>query len=123
MVGVTRLSSTAGQPWSRRPKLIAVLTRSEVDAVLRSLTGVPRLVALLLYGSGLRLLEAVSLRVKDLDFDRGQVVVRAAKGAKDRVTVLPRALEEPLRAHLDRVRRLRARDLARGLGTVLGWSV
>ena len=102
----------------RARRLPTVLTRAEVDAVLHCLTGVPRLVALLLYGSGLRLLEAVSLRVKDLDFERGQVLVRAAKGAKDRVTVLPRSLEEPLRAHLEQVRRLHARDLARGLGRV-----
>jgi integron integrase len=69
-----------------------------------------------MYGSGLRLLEALQLRVKDLDFDLGEIRVRRAKGAKDRVTMLPSALRKELGAHLERVRRLHRRDLAQGGG-------
>jgi integron integrase len=95
-----------------------VLDRNEVRAVLGGLTGTPRIVALLLYGGGLRLLESLELRVKDLDFAMGQVVVRRAKGGKDRVTVLPGAVVAELEVHLARVRRLHQRDLASGGGAV-----
>lgn len=81
-----------------------VLTREEVRVVLAALDGVPRLVAMLLYGGGLRLIEAVQLRVQDLDFARGEILVRAGKGDKDRMTTLPTSAFEPLRAHLKRVR-------------------
>jgi integron integrase len=73
---------------------------------------------MLLYGSGLRLLEALSLRVKDVDFARAQLIVRAGKGDKDRATVFPRALHQELRAHLARVQRLHDRDRAAGAGHV-----
>jgi len=76
------------------------------------------LVATLLYGAGLRLLECLSLRVKDLDLAAGQLTVRGGKGAKDRVTVLPTSVVAPLADHLARVRRLHARDLAAGGGRV-----
>src|SRR5207244_13314906 len=83
-------------PWldevvrARRPqRLPVVLTREEVRTVLERLDGAPRLMALLLYGAGLRLLECARLRVKDVDFARNQVIVRSGKGAKDRVTMLP----------------------------------
>jgi integron integrase len=97
-------------------RLPVVLSREEVRALLDGLHGVPRVVCILLYGSGLRLLEALQLRVKDLDFAGGEIRVRRAKGAKDRVTVLPGGLTAELRQHLDRVRRLHRRDLARGAG-------
>jgi integron integrase len=104
---------------ARRPRrLPVVLTRAEVRAVLDGLDGTPRLVAGLLYGSGLRLLEALRLRVKDLDFARGEVLVRDGKGQKDRVTMLPTALVEPLRSHLRAIWPLHQRDLAEGFGQV-----
>jgi integron integrase len=72
----------------------------------------------LLYGTGMRLMELLRLRVKDVDFERGQIVIREGKGNKDRVTMLPEKLSEPLRAHLERVRLLHEKDLAEGLGWV-----
>jgi integron integrase len=83
-----------------RRRIPAVLTREEVVRVFEVMEGVTRLVALLLYGTGLRLMEALRLRVKDIDFDRHVIVVREAKGNKDRVVMLPRALESDLRAQL-----------------------
>jgi integron integrase len=87
-------------PAKRPARLPVVLTREEVDVVLSHLGGTPRLIASLLYGGGLRLLEALALRVKDLDIERGQLTIRGGKGNKDRVTVLPRALALPLTEHL-----------------------
>jgi integron integrase len=78
--------------------------------------GVPQLVCRLLYGSGLRLVECLTLRVKDVDFERNEVTIRDGKGAKDRVSVLPRSCGHDLVGHLERVRRVHAEDLARGLG-------
>src|SRR4029077_3248882 len=99
-------------PWldevvrARRPKhLPIVLTRDEVRAVISKLDGTPRLMAALLYGSGLRLLECARLRVQDIDFAMNQIVVRDGKGAKDRVTVLPIVAKEPLRRPLLKVTR------------------
>lgn len=98
-------------PWlanvvrARRPKrLPVVLTREETRRVLSNLRGTPWLVASLLYGSGLRLSECLALRVKDLDLDRAELVVRDGKGRKDRVTTLPESLQLPLQAHLARLR-------------------
>ena len=93
-----------------------VLTRAEVWAVLGRLRGTPAIVALLLYGGGLRLLECLRLRVKDVDFGRGELLVRAGKGGKDRRTMLADAACEPLRRHLVAVERLHARDVAAGGG-------
>ncbi len=93
-----------------------VLTLTEVRAVLAELSGVDRLVATLLYGSGLRLSEALRVRVKDLDFQRRQLCVRQGKGRKDRFTTLPGSLRDPLLEHLRAVRRTHGRDLAAGLG-------
>jgi integron integrase len=94
-------------PWlenvtrARRPhRLPVVLSRSEVRSLLAQLDGTAWLVASLLYGSGLRLMEALQLRVKDLVLDRGEIIVRDAKGGKDRVTVLPKLMVTPLRGHL-----------------------
>lgn len=106
-------------PASRPRRLPVVLSVDEVSAVLRELSGAKRLIAMLLYGSGLRLLEALTLRVKDVDFGRTQLIVRGGKGDKDRVTVLPRRLHEPLRLHLARVQKLHERDLAIGAGNVV----
>lgn len=112
-------------PWidnvvrARTPyRIPVVLTRDEVKAVFREMCGTPRLVALLLYGSGLRLLEALSLRVKDIDFGRSELVVRRPKGGKDRITMLPVAVKPDLSAHLARVRLQWRRDLVRGAGYV-----
>lgn len=80
--------------------------------------GSRRLIALVLYGSGLRLMECLTLRVKDLDFERCEIVIRQGKGAKDRVTTLGRTVADALRRHLTRVRRLHERDLASGHGSV-----
>ncbi len=91
---------------------------AEVRLIFASLDGLPRLVCMLLYGSGLRLLEGLRLRVKDLDFARGEVRVRDGKGHKDRVTLLPESARAPLQAHLVSVRELHARDLAEGYGRV-----
>lgn len=104
---------------AQRPaRLPEVFTREEVRAVLGGMEGTPRLMAGLLYGSGLRLMECVRLRVKDLDFDRRQVTVREGKGEKDRVTMLPQSLAEPLRRQLEHARRLHEDDLAAGFGAV-----
>jgi integron integrase len=105
---------------AKRPvRLPVVLTPDEARAVLRQLDGTARLVALLLYGSGLRLLEALRLRVKDLDLERRELLVRGGKGAKDRVTVLAESACGALVEQLARVRRLHTRDLARGGGRVV----
>ena len=112
-------------PWlddvesAKRPqRLPVVLTHAEVEALLSRMRRTNGLVARLLYGAGLRLLEAARLRVKDLDFARGEILVRDGKGAKDRVTMLPVSLAEPLRAHLVLVREQHEQDLAAGLGSV-----
>ncbi len=104
---------------ARRPKkLPVVLVREEVRAVLAQMRGTPRLVAALLYGGGLRLLEGLRLRVKDVDFLAGEIVVREGKGAKDRRTMLPAALREPLERQLRAARSTHEGDLAAGFGHV-----
>jgi integron integrase len=99
-------------------RLPVVLTREEVAAVLARLGGTHRLLGRLLYGSGLRIMEGVRLRVKDVDFARREILVRDGKGAKDRVTMLPRGLAGALRAHLAEVQERHALDLADGFGEV-----
>ena len=104
---------------ANRPKrLPVVLTKEEVKRILNCLENTPWLMALLLYGAGLRLLECCHLRVKDIDFARNQIVVRAGKGNKDRYTMLPTTVTEPLRQHLQAVKRQHEEDLKRGLGRV-----
>ena len=106
-------------PRAKRPQRIpAVLTPMEVSAVLERMHGVTRLMASLLYGSGLRLLECCRLRVKDLDLERGEILIRDGKGQKDRRSVLPRRLVEPLRAHLAEVKQDHLHDLKQGAGVV-----
>jgi integron integrase len=95
-----------------------VLSRAEVQAVLHEMSGIHLLMARLLYGSGMRLMECIRLRVKDLDFEYRQIVVRDAKGAHDRYTLLPASLVEPLQDHLVQVKRTHAEDLSKGYGAV-----
>jgi integron integrase len=104
---------------ARRPKrLPTVLTKEETHLLLDCLSGTYRLMAQLLYGSGLRVSECVRLRVKDLDTSTKQIVVRCGKGDKDRITILPESLLLSLQAHLRRIKRYHERDLANGLGLV-----
>jgi len=99
-------------------KLPVVLTRSEVMELLSRLDGVPRLASGLMYGAGLRLMETVRLRAKDLDLERGELMVRNGKGGRDRITVLPTRLVGPLRDQLTYTRALHLSDLAEGFGSV-----
>ncbi len=104
---------------AKRPTRVPqVLSRPEVATILGHLHGAPWLMASLMYGCGLRLLECCRLRVKDIDFSRDEITVRAGKGGKDRVTMLPLCLADPLRRQLDRTRRLHQQDLSEGLGAV-----
>ncbi len=112
-------------PWldkveaAKTPKrLPVVLTRDEVMAMLSHLEGSHGLIAKLLYGTGLRIMEGLRLRIKDVEFERGEILVRDGKGAKDRVTMLPGSLVPALREHLERVRELHKQDLASGHGEV-----
>ncbi len=112
-------------PWlegvvrAKRPiRLPVVLAREEVQAVLAHLRGTPRLMATLLYGAGLRLLECARLRVKDLDFGLNHIVVRSGKGQKDRVTLLPATAKADLARHLQAVSQQHQRDLTKGAGWV-----
>ena len=102
----------------RARRLPVVLTKEEVKRVLGCLSGTPWLMAMLLYGAGLRLMECCRLRVKDIDFSRNQIVVRAGKGDKDRYTMLPAAVKEPLSRHLQGTKRQHEQDLKNGLGHV-----
>jgi integron integrase len=99
-------------------RLPAVLSRTEVRAVLAELRNTPRLVGLLLYGAGLRLMECLTLRVKDIDFARSEIRVRRGKGGKDRITILPKVVRAELEQHLVRVRALHERDRRDGAGRV-----
>jgi len=112
-------------PWlddvvrAKRPaRLPVVLSRSEVRQLLQRLEGLPELVAMLLYGAGLRLLEALQLRVKDIDLDRNEIIVRHGKGGRDRRTMLPASLKIPVKVQLDRVLLRHRQDLAAGAGWV-----
>ena len=104
---------------ARKPvHLPVVLSREEVRALLQRMSGTPKLVALLLYGAGLRLMEALRLRVKDIDFAANQITVREGKGQKDRITMLPGSVKATLMQHLQRVREVHQEDLGRGIGHV-----
>jgi integron integrase len=104
---------------ARKPQhLPVVLTRDEVKRVLARLNGTVWLMAAVTYGAGLRLLECLRLRIKDLEFSRGEILVRDGKGQKDRITMLPQNLIDPLRTHLAKVRQLHEQDLAEGFGRV-----
>jgi integron integrase len=104
---------------AKRPhRLPVVLSRQEVKSILGILDHSDWLMLMLLYGAGLRLMECLQLRVKDIDFSTNQIVVRAGKGDKDRHTMLPAALKEPLAKHLEIIKEQHRRDLERGLGRV-----
>jgi integron integrase len=112
-------------PWmasvvrAKRPRrLPSVLSRDEVTRLFAMMDGRTALIARLLYGTGMRLMEGLRLRVKDVDFARNEIIVRDGKGGKDRRTVLPRSLAEPLRLEVERARTLHAQDLATGAGAV-----
>lgn len=112
-------------PWlgdvqqAKTPKrLPVVLSKDEVMRILSRLEGTNHLVASMLYGTGMRILEALRLRVKDIDFSRKEILIRDGKGFKDRVTMLPVSLVKPLQAHLKKVKSLHEADLAKGYGEV-----
>jgi len=112
-----RLEWLEGVVRAKRPvRLPVVLTRDEVAAILGQLDGTCHLMASLMYGAGVRLMECCRLRVKDIDLARGEITVRDGKGAKDRVTLLPATLRKPLAEQLDKVYRLHQQDLGRGRG-------
>jgi len=105
--------------WAKKPKKIPVVfTRKEVKAAFEQLSGVNWIMANLLYGSGLRLIECLRLRVKDIDFDYNQIIVRDGKGQKDRVTTLPDAVKKALHEHLQKVKLQHEKDLEAGHGAV-----
>lgn len=102
----------------RGKRLPVVLTRDEVKILLAGIHKDKSLLALLMYGAGLRLLECLRLRVKDIDFNSNQITIRDGKGFKDRVTMLPEKMRVPLQKHLEQVRRVHKQDLAEGYGRV-----
>ena len=105
--------------WVRKPaKLPTVMTKSEVDRVFVRMSGVYLVIAQILYGSGLRLMECLRLRVKDIDFERNQIIVRDGKGDKDRATMLPNALKPIIADHLHEVKKIHQQDLVQGYGEV-----
>ncbi|HTP80562.1 MAG TPA: integron integrase [Bacteroidota bacterium] len=104
---------------AKRPKrLPQVYSRQEIVSILQASDGTNKLVSALLYGSGMRLLECLRLRVQDIDFDRNQIFIRSGKGDKDRYTILPQSLKEPLSKHLALVKELHDRDIRAGFGEV-----
>jgi len=104
---------------ARQPRRLPnVLSREEVAAVLAALEGTPQLVVLLLYGTGMRILECLRLRVQDIDFDLGHITIRRPKGGRDRVTMLPDATRDRLLEHISKVRSIHEEDLAEGFGSV-----
>lgn len=110
-------------PWmenvvrAKRPRRVpTVLSRDEIQCLLTQMDGRPWLLASVLYGTGLRLMECLRLRIKDVDFARNEITVRDGKGGKDRRTVLPRSLVEPLQREVERARALHAADVVEGFG-------
>jgi integron integrase len=95
-----------------------VLSKAEAKLVISKLTGVYQIIAQILYGSGLRIMEALRLRIKDIDFENRQIVVRDGKGGDDRVTMLPESVIQPLRDHLKQVKLTHEKDLREGFGSV-----
>ena len=108
--GITRAKATRRLP--------VVLTRKEVSRIMSRLSGLPQLMAMLLYGTGMRLMECCTLRIKDVDIERNQITVRFGKGAKDRVTLLPSSIKPALRSQMESVRTMHERDLRRAAGWV-----
>ena len=113
------ISRLEGVTRAKKPKrLPVVLTRAEVRSILASMRGTPALVTGLLYGAGLRLLDGLRLRVQDIDFAAGELLIRDGKGGKDRRTMLPQVLVPDLQRHLEQVRQQHVNDLAQGFGSV-----
>lgn len=110
-----RIDAVRAKPDKRLP---VVLTKAEVQAVIGQMTGLHQMMAKLLYGSGMRLMECLRLRVKDVDFDRHQLLIRDTKGNEDRVTMLPQSIAPQLRDHLVLVKQQHVADLAAGYGSV-----
>jgi integron integrase len=98
--------------------LPTVLSKDETARVLSGMQGLHQLMAKLLYGCGLRLMECMRLRVKDIDFEQSQIIIREGKGEKDRATILPASMVQPLKNQIDFVRKLHERDIAQGYGSV-----
>ena len=114
------IGQIADVPRARMPvRVPVVVSREEVARIMKHLDGVTWIMVALLYGAGLRLQECLELRVKDLDLEQRQIVIRRGKGQKDRPTVLPTAAIEPLERHLETVKRQHQDDLARGFGRVV----
>jgi len=108
-----------GITWAKKGKrLPVVFSPNEVRKIICQLSGTKWIMVNLLYGAGLRLKECLRLRVKDIDFDYGEITIRSSKGNKDRVTILPEILKEPLRKQIEKVRRLHKKDLKAGFGRV-----
>ena len=103
----------------KAPRLPVVLTRAEIQSLLNHLAGIEKIMATLLYGAGLRLMECCRLRVKDIDFSQNQIVIRAGKGDQDRYTMLPTAVKEPLTKHLDDGQRQHQYDIEKNRGRVV----
>lgn len=113
------LGDLGGYAWPKKlPHLPVVLSVPEVTALLQHMEGIPRLMASLMYGTGMRLNEALTLRVKDVDFERNTLVIRDGKGAKDRSAILPASLFAPLQEHLVKVKTLHEKDMREGVGAV-----
>ena len=105
--------------WAKKPKkLPVVLTKEEVKQTLKNLKGTAWIVGNILYGSGLRLMECLRLRVQDIDFENNQIIVRNGKGGKDRVTMLPFLVKDALKAKLEDIKKLHIKDLKNGYGKV-----
>jgi integron integrase len=103
---------------TKQKRLPTVLSQSEITQFFKHISGTNELMAKLLYGSGLRLMECIRLRVKDIDFENHQIIVRDGKGGKDRATILPKSIQEDLRFHIKKVRKLFEQDLDEGRGDV-----
>jgi len=105
---------------ARKPvRLPVVMTKDEVKAVLSNLTGDKWIIAYLMYGAGLRLMECLRLRIQDLDFNKSQIIVRSGKGDKDRITMFPESVKKALIVHLSKVKKIHESDVANGFGRVL----
>jgi integron integrase len=102
----------------RGPKVPSVLTQNEVRSLLEQLKDKELLLVHILYGTGMRLMEVARLRVQDIDFDLNSIIVRAGKGDKDRITVMPEAIKNPLREHLNYVKKIHEKDIGKGFGEV-----
>ncbi len=105
--------------WAKKPgRLPCVFSKNEVKEILNEMNGIYKIMATLLYGGGLRLSECLSLRVKDIDFDYQQIIIRCGKGGKDRVTILPDSVVKPLKEHIEKVKKIHEKDIQDGFDSV-----